>query len=65
MNIATQKKELIRWISSVDDQNVLDKLNSLKKKEALDFEKQLKSAISSEELKKRTTNFLTNLNWKK
>ena len=65
MNSATQKKELIRWISSIDNQIVLDKLDLIKQQEILNFDDQIKNAISGNELKKLTTKFISSLDWKK
>lgn len=65
MNLATQKKKLIQWIDSVDDPKILEQLERFSQEEPFDFEKEIQNAISSDELKKRTTEFLKNLDWTK
>jgi hypothetical protein len=74
MEIATQKKEIIDWILSIEDQTVLNEIEILKKQTSFDFDEdpsdselaeQFKKGISGEELKLRTTEFLKTLPWKK
>lgn len=65
MEIATQKKEIIDWILSIEDQAVLDEIEMLKTQSSFDFDEEFKKGISGEELKKRTTEFLKTLPWKK
>ena len=64
MEIATQKKEIIAWILSIDDQEILNKIESLKPRKKFDFEEEFKKGISGEELKNRTTAFLKTIPWK-
>ena len=64
MEIATQKKEIIAWILSIDDQEILNKIEILKPRKKFDFEEELKKGISGEELKNRTTAFLKTIPWK-
>jgi hypothetical protein len=65
MNLATQKTELIKWINSIDDFDVLKKIESIKKEETFDFEKEWENAISIEEARKKSKQFIENLAWKK
>lgn len=65
MEIATQKKEIIDWILSLEDQTVLNEIEILKKQTSFDFDEEFKKGISGEELKIRTTEFLKTLPWKK
>ena len=66
MSVATKKTELINWISSIEDQTIIDQIYTFRKQhKSFDFKKELKSAITSEELKKRTTAFIESLEWKK
>ncbi len=65
MEIATQKKEIIDWILSIEDQAVLDEIEILKNETCFNFEEEFKKGISGEELKKRTSEFLKTLPWKK
>lgn len=63
--IAKRKKEIIKWINSIEDAEVIEQIENFQKQQAFDFEKELKNTISTEELKKRTTDFLQSLEWKK
>lgn len=64
MEIATQKKEIIEWILSIDNQEILNKIESLKPRKKFDFDEEFKRGISGEELKNRTTSFLKTIPWK-
>lgn len=63
--ITKRKKEIIKWINSIEDAEVIEQIENFQKQQAFDFEKELKNTISMEELKKRTTDFLQSLEWKK
>jgi len=58
--ITERKKEIIKWINSIEDADVIKQIENFQKQQAFDFEKELKNTISAEELKKRTTDFLLN-----
>ncbi len=58
MEIVTQKKEIIDWILSIEDQAFLNEIEILKKQTSFDFDEEFKKGISGKELKKRTTEFL-------
>ena len=63
--ISRQKQELIDWISNMNDVSALDNLTELKRRETFNFEEEFKKGITGEELKRRTTEFLKTLPWKK
>lgn len=65
MEILAQKKEIIDWILSIEDQTVLNEIEMLRKQSIFDFDEEFKKGISGEELKKRTTEFIKKLPWKK
>ena len=65
MEIVTQKKEIIDWILSIEDQAVLNEIEILKNQTNFNFDEEFKKGISGEELKKRTTEFIKSLPWKK
>ncbi len=66
MSAATKKTELINWISSIEDKTVIDQIDNFRKNhKSFDFKKEIKSAISSKELKQKTTEFIKSLEWKK
>jgi hypothetical protein len=45
----TQKQELIDWISTIDDVEVLKELTNIKKHATFNFDEEFKKGISSEE----------------
>ncbi len=61
----TQKQELIDWIASIENTDVIHELLNLKRKATFDFDEEFKKGITGEELRKRTTEFLKTLPWKK
>jgi hypothetical protein len=65
MDLATQKKDLIKWIHSIEDSDVLKKLESIKSEETFDFDKEWERSISGDELRERTKKHLNSLPWKK
>ncbi|MCZ8196232.1 MAG: hypothetical protein O9267_01340 [Flavobacterium sp.] len=66
MSVAAKKLELIKWLTSVEDKTVINQLDNYRKQQhSFDFKKELETAISADELKKRTTTFLKSLEWKK
>ena len=65
MSVTTKKLDIIKWISSIEDKSIIDQLDIFRKQKSLDFKKELENAISGEELKKRTTQFLQSLEWEK
>jgi hypothetical protein len=48
----TQKQELIDWISTIEDIEVLKELNNIKKHVTFNFDEEFKKGISSEEARK-------------
>ena len=67
MDITVEKKEIIRWVNSLDNPAVIEQLKRIKKRETepFDFEKEWKNGITSNELRKSTKEFLASLPWKK
>lgn len=65
MNIANQKSEIIKWILSIEDQKIIEQLDDFRKQKKINFKDEFKNAITSEDLKKRTTQFLSGLVWEK
>ncbi len=61
----SQKQELIDWISSVEDVSIIENLIEMKRRATFNFEEEFKKGITGEELKRRTTEFLKTLPWKK
>jgi hypothetical protein len=65
MDLATRKKEIIKWLDGVENPEIIDKIDRIKEEKPFDFEKEWERAITGEELKKRTKTFLKKLDWKK
>lgn len=65
MKTIAQKKELIDWLSTVDDELILNEISNIKRQSTFDFEEELKTAITGEELKKRLLAHIETLPWKK
>ncbi len=63
--LSIQKQELINWIATINDVQVIENLTELKRRATFNFEEEFKKGITGEELKKRTTAFLKTLPWKK
>lgn len=66
METSVQKKEIIDWILSLENKEVLNDVYELKKqKTSFNFEAEFAKGITSDELKAKTTEFLRSLPWKK
>ena len=65
MEAVTSKTELMDWISKLEDKQVLMELENIKRKATFDFEEEFKKGISGEELKRRLSERLKSLPWKK
>ena len=65
MEAETSKTELMDWISKLEDKEVLLELENIKRKATFDFEEEFKKGISGEELKRRLSERLKSLPWKK
>lgn len=61
----TQKQELIDWISTIEDVEVLNELLNLKKSTTFNFDEEFKRGISADEFRERTTKYIKSLPWKK
>lgn len=65
MNLATEKSEIIKWIHTIENPFIIEQINKIRKKEQFDFEKEWEQGISIEEARKKTSEFIKNLPWKK
>lgn len=65
MNISAEKNEIIKWINSLENPDIIDEINTIRLRKSFDFEKEWKRGISGEELKKRTKEYIKSLPWKK
>jgi hypothetical protein len=61
MEMLTKKKELIDWISSIDNPLILNDIYNLKKEITFDFDKEFAKGLTLEEfrteMKKRIRNY--------
>lgn len=65
METTISKKELIDWISNLEDEKMLLELAVIKRKATFNFDEEFKKGITGEELKKRLSERLRTLPWKK
>ena len=65
MEITTAKKDIIEWISSLEDEKLLMEIVNMKRNADFNFEEEFKKGITGEELKKRLSERLRTLPWKK
>jgi len=65
MEALTQKKELIDWIASIEDEAILNEIAKIKRETTFDFNEEWKKGIAAEEFRKRTTEYIKSLPWKK
>ena len=65
MEVTTSKKELIDWISNLEDEKTLLELAIIKRKATFNFDEEFKKGITGEELKERLSERLKSLPWKK
>lgn len=63
MEIVTQKQEIIDWILSVEDKEVLNEIETLKKRSSFNFDEEFKNGLTADEFRKGTTAFLKSLPW--
>ncbi|WP_312393827.1 hypothetical protein [Chryseobacterium sp.] len=65
MNISTEKNEIIKWINSLENPEIIEEINKIRKRKTFDFEKEWERGISIDEARKRTQEFIKSLDWKK
>ena len=61
----TQKKELIDWISTIQDVEVLNELANIKRQTTFNFEEEFKKGLTVEEFRVAIKERIRNYNWKK
>ena len=65
MNLASEKNEIIKWIHSLENPAFIEEINKIRKKKSFDFEKEWREGITVSEARKKTSEFIKSLNWKK
>ena len=64
MEVLAQKKEILDWISGLDNPVILNAVYSIKQKQEISFKERFEKGITAEEFKEKTTQFLKSLPWK-
>ena len=64
MEIATYKKDIIDWISQLEDQKILMEIVSIKRNATFNFEEEFKKGITLEEARQRSIDKIRSY-WKK
>lgn len=65
MTSVLKKKELIDWISSIEDRDTLDQIYEYKQLKSKNFKKEMERAIGIDEVREQTDAYIKSLNWKK
>ena len=65
MEIATQKKEIIDWILSIEDQTVLDEIETLKKQTSFNFDEEFKKGLTPDQFRTVIKDRIKSYNWKR
>ena len=65
MDLAAQKNDLIKWIQSIEDSDILNKLEFIKSEETFDFDKEWERGVSIEEARNKSKEFIKALPWGK
>ena len=65
MNLASEKNEIIKWIHSLENPAVFEEINKIRNRKSFDFEKEWREGITVSEARKKTSEFIKSLNWKK
>lgn len=67
MDLATQKKEIIKWINSVENPLIIEQIKNIQQRDCskMNFENEWKDALSITEAREKSIDFIKNLPWKK
>lgn len=65
MEIVTQKKEIIDWILSIEDQAVLNEIENFKKQINFDFDEEFKKGLTVEQFRTAIKERITSYNWER
>lgn len=58
MNISAEKNEIIKWINSLENPEIIEEINKIRLRKFFDFEKEWQRGISGDEFKKKNQNKL-------
>jgi protein involved in polysaccharide export with SLBB domain len=65
MEIATQKKEIIDWILSIEDQAVLNEIEVIKKQTNFNFDEEFKKGLTVEQFRTAIKERIASYNWER
>lgn len=67
MRISKEKKEIIKWITSIDDPAIIERIKNIKDSDtkSIDFEKEWEMSVTVKEARLKTFDFLKSLPWEK
>lgn len=65
MEIVAQKKEIIDWILSIEDQSVLNEIEIIKKQTSFDFDEEFKKGLTVDQFRTAIKERIKTYNWKK
>jgi hypothetical protein len=63
LEIKNKKKNIIEWIYSIENQEILNLIENVKNQ--INFEIEYSNSISEEEFEKKTSDFIKSLSWEK
>lgn len=65
MEIVTQKKEIIEWILSIEDQAVLNEIENFKNQMNFDFDEEFKKGLTVEQFRTAIKERISSYNWER
>jgi|LakMenE01Jun11ns_1017448.scaffolds.fasta_scaffold9698610_2 hypothetical protein len=63
IEIKNKKKNIIDWIYSIENQEILNLIENVKNQ--INFEIEYSNSISEEDFEKKTSDFIKSLSWEK
>jgi hypothetical protein len=63
LEIKNKKKNIIDWIYSIENQEILNLIENVKNQ--INFEIEYSNSVSEEDLEKKTSDFIKSLSWEK
>jgi hypothetical protein len=63
LEIKNKKKNIIDWIYSIENQEILNLIENVKNQ--INFEIEYSNSISEEDFEKKTSDFIKSLSWEK
>jgi hypothetical protein len=63
IEIKNKKKNIIDWIYSIENQEILNLIENVKNQ--INFEIEYSNSLSEEEFEKKTSDFIKSLSWEK